>query len=197
MNFDSEISGIENGNSVSVEAVLREGSTTDKALYVEKDAGSSGNVIISAGTGVQNANELTFEFDFNLAEANSGTVAQIFFDKALYGSPMDVVIVADSAGYRFGALSGWSAGNRGYFGTETLSFGKYYHVKLHVVVGDADSFVATLYIDGTEVGSTNIFLNPEKAADYQPAGKVNSVVFGWQEAASLKAYIDNLSLSVK
>jgi outer membrane autotransporter protein len=96
-------------------------------------------------------------------------------------------------------LNSYSGGTTTNFGSDTklFSYNKYYHVKLHVVIGDADSFTATLYVDGESLGTSNVFLNPEKKEGYQPSTQVNAVNLYYQKAAIFVMYIDNVSLTVK
>jgi hypothetical protein len=201
MNFDAGISGIKNDNpdKTVLESVAREGSTTDKVLKVSKAVEASTPVVISAKNGVTNAKEFTFEFDINIESANATTLVQIFFNSSIAKSPIDFTIRGQANGFSFGVLNSYSGGTTTNFGSDTklFSYNKYYHVKLHVVIGDADSFTATLYVDGENLGTSNVFLNPEKKEGYQPSTQVNAVNLYYQKAAKFVMYIDNVSLTVK
>jgi len=200
--FDSGISEVTNEKEdrAQISSELREGSTTDKVLAIEKSATSGGaGVIMSAGSSVHDASEFVFEFDINIESANQNTLAQIFFNSNIAKSPVDFVITSTASGYSFGMLNSYSGGSYSNFSSAatTLSFGEYYHVKLHVVIGDASSFTATLYIDGESVGTSNVFLNPNKTEGYQPSKEMDSIYFALQASAELKMHIDNATLTVK
>ena len=184
----------------TVEAIERQDKAGDTALKIDKTTtGSSADITIPSSSEMNSIKEFTFEFDINVSSAESGLLAQIFFSSDVNGSPMDFTINATSDGFYFAALSSHTRGSFDSFGDadRILSFNKYYHVKLHVVVGDADTFCATLYIDGENAGTSSVFLNPNGESGYQPKAKVNTVLIGCQSTAKFTTYIDNVSLTVK
>ncbi len=198
MNFEEGVSGITNNNAnVALSTVAK--STSDNALKVVKTAEGGAHVIFKASTTISNAKELTFEFDINVESTNNTTLAQIFFNSTISKSPFDLALCSNSSGYYFQALNTYNGGSFTKFGSENkiLSYGKYYHVKLHIVIGNADTFTATLYIEGEPVGTSNLFLNPNKESGYQPATEVNRIDFTYQNKATFVMYLDNVSLTAK
>ncbi|MBO5907076.1 MAG: hypothetical protein J6Q85_02855 [Clostridia bacterium] len=199
--FDNGIAGVDNKKpeSVKVESVDRVANTGDKALKIDKYATGTAQVVLKGAEAVTNAKEFTYEFDINVESSNSTTLIQIFFNTTTANSPIDFTVRGHGNGYSFGVLNSYSGGSAGDFGAskKLLSYGKYYHVKLHVVIGDADSFLATLYIDDENVGTTNVFLNPQKVEGYQPSTALNGINYYTQSSATFVMYLDNITLTTK
>ena len=197
-NTELGVTGFDSSRA-TVETVLREGSTTDKVLKIDKHSSGSTAPTMAANTAVNNATELTFEFEINVEKAASGMLAQIFFNTQIAKSPIDFIIQASTSGYYFQSLSSYSGGSSTNFGSKAkmLSYGKYYTVKLHVAIGTADTFLATLYIDGELVGTTKTYLNPDKTSGYQPSKAIDGILIACQSASNFTAYLDNVTLTVK
>ena len=200
-NFDSGIAGVDNKKpeSVKVESVDRNTANGDKALKIDKYATGTAQVVTKGAEAVTDAKEFTYEFDINLESSNATTLIQIFFNTTIANSPIDFTLRGHGDGYSFGVLNSYSGGSSSDFGgtKKLLTYGKYYHVKLHVVIGDADSFAATLYIDGESAGTTSVFLNPNKEDGYQPSTSLNGINYYTQSAATFVMYLDNVTLVAK
>jgi hypothetical protein len=184
---------------VKAEVVSRESGSDDKVLKMTKTVEGNTTVSISGTSSITNAKEFTVEFDIMLESSSSGTVAQIFFNTTIANSPIDLTLHGSESGIYFRSLNSYNGGKSYKFGDKDtyLAYNKYHHVKLHVVIGDANTFVATLYLNGENVGSTNVFLNPQKVEGYQPSKALNTVQFTWQKTSRVVGCIDNVSLVVK
>lgn len=184
---------------VKAEVVSRESGSDDKVLKMTKTVEGNTSVSISGTSSITNAKEFNVEFDIMLESSSTGTVAQIFFNTSIEKSPLDLTLHGSESGIYFRSLNSYSGGTSYKFGDKDtyLAYNKYHHVKLHVVIGDANTFVATLYLNGENVGSTNVFLNPQKVEGYHPSKALNTVQFTWQKTSRVVGYIDNVSLVVK
>lgn len=193
MNYDFD-EGTEGITSSSPVTYTSEAPTAgvSNALLVNKTATGYKLLSLKAGSAIANASDFTLSFDINVVSGSSRLV-QLMFNSDTAATPYDLTIEPSADGYRFGDLSNLSGGASTVFNMDLLEYGKTYHVSLTVVLGDKDSFTATLFVDGTEVGtSTNYYKVNGEAND--PYTAVDGIYFHWQNAATFKLYLDNLSL---
>jgi len=165
------------------------------ALCVSKAAGYK-TLSFNAGTTVQNAASFVVEFDVNMTSDYTSTLLQMVFNSALASTPYDITFVGGKTGYTIGDLSNASGGTGTTITNTALEYGKTYHIKVEVALGDsADTFLATFYVDGVEVGTSSNYYKVNGSTN-PPQTAVNGITFHWQNAATFKLYIDNLSLKV-
>ncbi len=165
------------------------------ALCAEKTVSGYEYISFKTASTAVTAKKFVLDLDLNIASAYSGLVTQIAFNSTLASTPYDFTITGKSNGFVFGDLSNSSGGVPSTYGTTVFEYEKTYHVRLTVIPGDKDSFVATLEVDGTKIGESSNYYKVNGTTN-DPYTTVNGVYFHWLSSATFKLYVDNLRLRV-
>ena len=193
--FDNGTEGLSSGGSVTYSSAAPTLGATN-ALYVDKAVTGYKSGSLSLGTTVKDATSFVVEFDIYVEKSNNTTMSQITFNTSLEKTPYDLLLIGNADGFKFGDLSNASGGTTCTYNMSSLSYNKTYKIKVAVNLGDsADDFLATLYVDGAEIGSSTNYYKVNNSTN-PPMTEINSITFHWQNSSTHALYIDNLNLKV-
>ena len=175
------------------------------ALHINKQStktdtasGQNAKYIMSLGQTYEAA-KAVMEFNIfisseNTSKSSSGThLAYIFFrdHNGYTSSPYGAMIYTYNDGFAFGdnvvTTSDITKDLGGY-----ISYNAWHTVKLEVVTGDKDTFLATWYVDGELYATSTKFIGGGEAS----FTTVDSACIWVQGTPTMNAYIDNLTLEV-
>ena len=130
----------------------------------------------------------------NTTKSSSGThLAYIFFrdHNGYTASPYGAMIYSYNDGFTFGDNILTAESTTKALGVQ-ISYDEWHSVKLEVVTGDKDTFLATWYVDGELYATSTKFIGGGEAS----FTKVDSACIWVQGNTAMNAYIDNLTLEV-
>ena len=130
----------------------------------------------------------------NTTKSSGGThLAYIFFrdHNGYTASPYGAMIYSYNDGFTFGDNILTAESTTKALGVQ-ISYDEWHSVKLEVVTGDKDTFLATWYVDGELYATSTKFIGDGEASFTE----VDSACIWVQGNPAMNAYIDNLTLEV-
>ncbi len=169
------------------------------ALHINKQAtGTNAKYIMTLGQTYE-AKKAVIEFNIfisreNTSKSSGGThLAYIFFrdHKGYTTSPYGAMIHSYDDGFTFGDNVVTPSNITKALG-DRISYDVWHSVKLEVVTGDKDTFLATWYVDGELYATSTKFIGGGEAS----FTTVDSACIWVQGTPTMNAYIDDLTLEV-
>ncbi len=192
-NFDSA-AGVSSAGNVTYTSETPTGGTSNALCATKTISSTYTKSSLKASTAISDAAAVVLEFDLNVASISSGLVLQLALHSDLAKTPYIFAIEGSGSGFKLGDRSKSSGVSTAFFSDTVYSYNTTYHIKLVINIGStAEDFLATLYVDETEIGTSQNF-GKEASTTVTPCTNVDGVTFHWLSSATFKMYFDNLSL---